>query len=114
MQITEFLKKLKEAPETVEFSDTMAVIEANYYFEPTSFKNGNLTNNADENSGSCKLLAFAHDQKLSKEETLACFGGFYFNDVLNDPNGSGHQNIRNFAKTGFGGVHFDRFPLTKK
>lgn len=114
MQIEEFLKKLKESPETLEFTDTMAVIEANYYFEPTSFKNGELTNKADENSGSCKLLAFAYDQNLSKEETLACFGGFYFDDVLEDPKGKGHQNIRNFMKTGFGGVHFDRFPLKKK
>ncbi|MAU71283.1 MAG: type III effector [Pseudozobellia sp.] len=112
--LTEFLKKLRNTPQDIEFSDTMAVIEALYYFEPTSFKNGQLINKTGENSGSCKLLAFAQDQELSKEETLACFGSFYFDDVLNDPRGNGHQNIRNFMQTSFGGLHFDRFPLRKK
>ncbi|MCB0450192.1 MAG: HopJ type III effector protein, partial [Confluentibacter sp.] len=40
-----------------------------------------------------------------------CFGKFYFEEVLNDPNGTGHQNIRNFIKTGFEGLRFDGQPL---
>ncbi len=114
MNIETFKSKLKNTPKTIVFSETMAVIEAHYEFTPTAFKNGDLENKAGENSGSCKLLAFAKLQNLSKEETLACFGQFYFEDVLEDPNGNGHQNIRNFMATGFGGLYFEKQPLKEK
>lgn len=84
------------------------------YFITTAFKNGNLENAEGQNSGSCKLFAFAKAEGLSKDETLACFGQFYFDDVLKDLNGSGHQNIRNFINSGFEGLSFEGIPLTKK
>ncbi len=114
MTLEAFKQKLKNTPITSAFSETMAVIESHYEFTPTAFKNGELKNNAGENSGSCKLFAFAKLQGFTKEETLACFGKFYFEDVLNDPNGTGHQNIRNFMKTGFDGLVFDGEPLKSK
>jgi hypothetical protein len=114
MTLEAFLIKLKNTSEAIEFSETISVIESLYEFAPISFKNGDLQNNAGENSGSCKLLAFAKLQALTKEETLACFGKFYFEEVLNDPNGSGHQNIRNFMKTGFDGLNFEGNPLKEK
>ncbi|MFD0834850.1 HopJ type III effector protein [Mariniflexile aquimaris] len=114
MNIKEFINKLKTKPSTVEFSETMAAIDTNYNFTPTAFKNGELQNKAGENSGSCKLLAFAKLHGFTKEDTLACFGRFYFEDVLKDPNGTGHQNIRNFMKTGFDGVTFEGEPLKLK
>jgi len=111
MTLKTFLNKLKTTPKDIDFTDTISVIESNYIFTPTAFKNGDLHNNAGENSGSCKLLAFAKLQNLTKEETLACFGKYYFEEVLNDPNGNGHQNIRNFMKTGFEGLVFEGMPL---
>ena len=114
MTFETFKNKLQSTPEAIEFSETMAVIETLYNFTPTAFKNGALQNNAGENSGSCKLFAFAKLQALTKEETLACFGKFYFDDVLNDPNGTGHQNIRNFITYGFDGLVFDGEALTEK
>ncbi|WP_158846366.1 HopJ type III effector protein [Algibacter sp. L1A34] len=114
MTLELFIEKLKNTPETIVFTDTTSVIEAKYNFTPTAFKNGTLENGVGENSGSCKLFAFAKLEKLMKEDTLACFGQFYFDDVLKDPNGTGHQNIRNFMKTGFNGLSFEGNPLTKK
>ena len=114
MTLETFLSKLKTTPKDIDFTDTIIVIESNYIFTPTAFKNGDLHNNAGENSGSCKLLAFAKLQGFSKEETLACFGSYYFEDVLKDPNGTGHQNIRNFMKTGFDGLVFSEQPLKEK
>ncbi|MDO5979056.1 HopJ type III effector protein [Flavivirga spongiicola] len=114
MTIELFKNKLKSAPRTIEFSETMDIIESNYNFFPVAFTNGPLKNKSGENLGSCKLFAFAKVQDLTKEETLACFGKFYFDEVLNDPNGSGHQNIRNFIKTGFDGLSFNGEPLSKK
>jgi len=106
MTIEEFRTKLSQAPKSIEFADTMAVIEANYDFTPTAFMNGDLENQAGENSGSCKLFSFAKEQGFTQEETLACFGPIYYEEVLGDPDGSGHQNIRNFMKTGFDGLSF--------
>ncbi|MBD0823254.1 HopJ type III effector protein [Aestuariibaculum marinum] len=114
MTLETFKAKLQTTPETVAFNDTMATIEANFEFTPTAFKNGELQNEAGQNSGSCKLFAFAKQQGFTKEETLACFGKFYSEEVLNDPEGTGHQNIRNFMKTGFEGLSFEGEPLTAK
>ena len=114
MTLDTFIQKLKTDPKTIEFSETMAVIDANYDFTPTAFTNGTLENAEGQNSGSCKLFAFAKEQELNKEEALACFGAFYFNDVLKDVEGTGHQNIRNFMNTGFAGLSFTQDPLKRK
>ena len=116
MTITTFKNKLKETPQAIEFSETLAVIDENYEFTPAAFKNGTLQNKAGENSGSCKILAFAKLQDLSKDDALACFGQFYFKDVLSrkSQNNNKDQNIRNFMKTGFGGLSFEAVPLKKK
>jgi len=113
MTLELFIEKLKNTPENIVFADTINTIEAKYNFTPTAFKNGTLENPAGENSGSCKLFAFATLENLSKEETLACFGEHYKN-VLEDENGTGHQNIRNFIKTGFKGLSFEGTALTEK
>jgi len=114
MTINTFLEKLKQSPETIVFSETIAVIEENYTFIPVEFKNGNQHNAAGENSGSCKLFAFAQLQNLSQAATLACFGAYYFEEVLKDPNGTNHQNIRNFINTGWDGIHFEGEALVLK
>jgi CRISPR/Cas system CSM-associated protein Csm5 (group 7 of RAMP superfamily) len=106
MTIQEFKNKIKINPLQVCFTDTIQVIEDNYNFTPTAFTNGEIENKVGENSGSCKLFAFAIHQKLTKEQTLFCFGEHY-HSVLKDVNGTSHQNIRNFMRTGFGGLVFD-------
>ena len=87
MTITEFKKILATSPTNISFSDTIEVIESNYTFTPTAFSNGNLTNEAGQNSGSCKVFAFANKVGLTKQETLACFGTYYFDEVLQEPKG---------------------------
>jgi hypothetical protein len=114
MSISSFLQKLKQTPKTITFAKTIAVIEENYDFIPTSFYNGAQHNSAGENSGSCKLFAFAKLRNLSQAETLACFGGYYFEEVLGEPEGTNHQNIRNFMKTGWDGIRFDGEALVLK
>ena len=106
MNLDIFLHKLNTAPESIEFTDTMAVVENSYDFSATAFRNGALHNAAGENSGSCKLFAFAKKQNLDQQQTLACFGAYYRNDVLQHPDGEDHQNIRNFMQTGWEGISF--------
>lgn len=112
MDLEKFLNKLNTAPETIQFSETMAVIDSLYQFTPTAFRNGKLENAAGENNGSCKLLHFAQLQGLSPAQTLACFGEHYWHDVLPNPDGEGHQNIRNFMVSGWDGVVFEGQALT--
>ena len=114
MNIQTFLEKLKQTPETITFPETIAVIEENYEFTPTAFQNGNTHNAAGTNSGSCKLFAFAQLQNLSQEETLACFGAFYRDEVLGEPEGTNHQNIRNFMVHGWNGIQFEGTALEQK
>lgn len=114
MTIAAFLEKLKRTPNTITFSETISVIEENYDFIPTAFENGTQHNAVGENSGSCKLFAFAQLQNLSQAETLACFGAYYFEEVLGNPEGTNHQNIRNFMKTGWSGIQFEGPALALK
>ena len=114
MIIEQFLEKVKSQPEEVEFQETIAIIDEYFNFTPTTFKNGNTVNEAGQNNGSCKLFAFAHKYDLSQEETLALFGAYYREDVLKNPEGNDHQNIRNFQQFSWEGIVFDNNPLTLK
>jgi len=114
MNLDTFLETLKTSPITIEFDDTMAVIEEHYVFTPVSFTNGDLVNDAGQNLGSCKLFAFAQDQGLNEQDTLYCFGQYYRGDVMQNPDGSDHKNIRNFIRTGWDGITFENVPLRTK
>ena len=114
MSIHSFLEKVKQTPREITFQETIVLIEENYNFTPTAFQNGLQYNDVGENSGSCKLFAFAKLQHLSQEETLSCFGAFYYYEVLKNPEGTNHQNIRNFMKTGWNGIQFEGEALTLK
>ena len=111
MTITAFLEQLQANPKSITFQETIQVIEANYDFTPTAFQNGNQNNNVGENNGSCKIFAFAKLNNLSKEATLACFGAYYFKDVLQNPEAPDHQNIRNFMQFGWDGIQFEEEAL---
>jgi len=108
-----FLQQLKTSPETNSFENTMAVIDANYHFTPCEFSNGDLVNAQNQNNGSCKIFAFAQLNNLNEQQTLHCFGDYYRMDVLENPNGTDHQNIRNFMQHGWAGIKFDTNPLTR-
>jgi hypothetical protein len=114
MTLQDFIRQLKTSPEAVEFDTTMAVIEANYDFTPTAFNNGDCVNDAGQNNGSCKILAFGQLNGLSVDETLACFGKFYRDDVLGNPAGDDHQNIRNFIQSGWEQVSFKGAALSPR
>lgn len=114
MTLEHFFTKLKAQPERVEFTDTMAVIDANYVFTETAFSNGVQQNVAGENSGSCKIFSFAQLNELSEAQTLACFGIYYRDDVLDHPEASDHQNIRQFIINGWAGINFSTAALRVK
>lgn len=108
------LDQLKNNPDAIEFNDVINFIDENYVFKPVQFRNGKLVNEINENNGSCKIFSFSKLHCLSKEQTLALFGKFYRLDVLQNPNGIDHQNIRNFMEYGWSGIKFSDEALVKK
>ena len=115
MSLAAFLEKIHNN-DVISFDETNAVITENYHYQPTEFSNGLgeqvLVNKAGTNEGSCKIFAFAQLHGLNQQQTLNLFGDYYRLDVLNDPQGAGHQNIRLFIKYGWDGIRFNGIALT--
>lgn len=114
MTLQQLLETLKTQPEQVQFDDVIAVIDATYEYQPAAFRNGEVSNEAGTNQGSCKILCFAKLQGLSEQQTLHCFGDYYRKDVLQNPDGDDHANIRQFMQHGWSGVTFQTQPLTPR
>lgn len=101
------IEKVKKTPESVEFDETMAAIEAGFEISSVAFTCGKVVSAAGENQGSAKIFSFAKLADLSEPETLQLFGKFYRDDVLNNPDGDDHGNIRNFIEGGWKAVTFN-------
>jgi hypothetical protein len=112
-----FLSRVK-AGQPVAFRETLDTIASHYDYRPARFANGlgedRLVNEPGQNEGSCKLFSFARLQELSEPETLALFGEYYRDEVLPNPGGEGHKNIRNFMKYGWEGIAFEGEALTPR
>ena len=93
-----------------QFKDTQELISGAFDYEPAGFHNGPLFNAAGENEGSCRVFSLAQYCNLNESDTLLLFAEHYQN-VLNDPAGDSHGNIRQFMATGWSGIYFDRPPL---
>jgi len=98
---------------TAKFSDVLAHIEARYQHTPTAFQNGAQHNAATENQGSAKVFSFAKLQGLDQAQTLSLFAEHYAS-VLATPEGTDHQNIRQFMQNGWDGVKFEGQALAEK
>jgi hypothetical protein len=112
--LEQFFVQLSIEPDSISFAQTIELIDALYDFTPTAFENGELHNAAGQNNGSCKIFAFAAIHQLSAPQTLQLFGDYYRVEVLPDLKGDNHQNIRNFIRTGWDGIHFAGTALAVK
>lgn len=104
-----------DANKPLEFQDVMAVLRRHYEFTPTAFTTGKGTavqvdNPATANQASCLLLAAARRLGLDRDATLRLYGEHY-RDVLADPGGTAHGNIRAFMANGWEGVVLGADPL---
>jgi hypothetical protein len=117
MPLSAFLQKAKNN-ESLQFDETMKIITKNYKYQPTEFSNGldneKVINAAGTNEGSCKIFSFAKLNQLNQQQTLNLFGDFYHKEVLSEPTGTSHQNIRNFMRFGWEGINFSQQALTLK
>lgn len=103
-KIVELLTKLKT--NSILFNDVISFIEQHYEHRPTAFTNGAHSNEATQNQGSAKVFSFAKLNHLEKEDTLQLFAEHY-QSVCNKPDGSDHQNIRQFMLHGWDGIQFE-------
>jgi len=110
-QLITLIENLRE--NLMPFNEVVEFIEANYYYQPTAFKNGDVYNEATQNQGSAKVFAFAKINNLSVEDTLCLFAEHY-QSVLANPNAADHQNIRQFIVNGWPGVVFEGHALIVK
>lgn len=111
MNNTNLLKLLRL--KKIKFDEVLTLIDQEYDFIPSSFRNGVKLNNSEENQGSARVLYYAKLNNLSKEDTLLLFAEHY-SHVLDSPNGVDHQNIREFLLNGWEGVFFANVLLKKK
>jgi hypothetical protein len=110
-QLSTLIKNQKE--NSTPFSDVLAFIETYYQHQPAAFKNGNAYNEATQNQGSAKVFSFAQQNNLSKEDTLYLFAEHY-RSVLDNPDATDHQNIRQFIIHGWEGISFENPALILK
>jgi len=110
-QLITLIKKLKD--NSVTFKEVIEFIEKDYQHQPTAFKNGETYNEATQNQGSARVFAFAQLNNLNEEDTLYLFAEHY-QSVLNNPNGTDHQNIRQFITHGWPGIVFEGQALLAK
>ena len=108
------LEQLKNTQKTIDFKEVIAFIDENYDFTPTKFTNGNTVNEANQNNGSCKVFSFAKINQPSPQEPPFPLSELYRAAVLKNPEGTDHQNIRNFMKFGWEGIIFEGEALKKK
>jgi len=100
--------------DSLKFEEVMELIDTHFESGLIEFKNGNIVNKPGENEGSAKLLSYAALSEFDKDNTLKLWGQYY-REVLADPDGDSHQNIRNFMKSGWDGVPFENgIALTRK
>jgi HopJ type III effector protein len=86
----------------LKFEEVMELIDTHYEVGLIEFKNGDIVNKPGENEGSGKVLSYAALSNMDKETTLKLWGQYY-REVLADPDGDSHPNIRNFMKYGWEG-----------
>lgn len=98
----DFAEKVKGGAE-VTLKETLTLIDDNYEYVAVTFANGDIVNQPNENMGSAKVFSFGLMTQMDEKATLALFGEVYRNL---DPNGTDHQNIRNFLKYGWSKVVF--------
>ncbi|MDT8282795.1 MAG: HopJ type III effector protein [Gammaproteobacteria bacterium] len=111
------LEQIKTRPESIEFKDVIDTINDTYHYIPSRFTNGtaidNIINQPGENEASCKIFSFANIHQLDEHQTLHCFGKYYREDVLQQPDNDDHANIRAFIRHGWENINFEGQALTK-
>jgi hypothetical protein len=95
------------------FKEVIEFIDTYYQHQPTAYKNGEVHNTETQNQGSAKVFAFAQLNNLNKEDTLHLFAEHY-QSVLSHPDGTDHQNIRQFMAHGWPGVVLEGQALSAK
>ena len=88
--MTLFRGKQGEIP----FELTMEAIDEMYETVEVPFSVGDVKSEAGQNMGSAKILSFGKISGLERNTVLQLFGDYFRKDVLGNPEGDDHPNIR--------------------
>ena len=102
----QLLTYIGRAPEEISFQLVMDAVDELYDVYEVDFSVGDVVSAPGQNMGSAKVFSFAIISKLDVETTLQLFGDYYRKDVLENPGGTDHANIRSFMQYGWDGVNF--------
>jgi hypothetical protein len=120
VEVKDFMTKAKISPDSIKFADTMKIVDDHCDYMKKGFSVGETVSEPGENEGSSKVFSLARLLHLDRkdpgpqfmlsdeadiEATLVLFGEIY-RDVLANPDGDDHPNIRSAMKTGWSGVRF--------
>ena len=94
MAATQLVTLIGRAPNEIQFQLVMDAIAELYDVREVPFRVGDVKSDPGKNMGSAKIFSFAQISKLDKEATLHLFGDYYRVDVLENPDGDDHANIR--------------------
>ena len=94
----------------MKFDEVMGKINECYVHTPVEYRSGagtaeEVVNPPNTNTGSCKVFYFAQMHGVSEDATLRMFCQHY-QQVLDEPEGDSHANIRAFMKHGWEGITF--------
>lgn len=116
MSFQNLFQRLKNGE--ADFEDVIAHITEHYHYTPTRFSNGlgadAVINEAGQNAGACRVFALGQLLNLGEADVLPLFGRYYRDDVLKNPQGSDHANIRTFMRSGWAGIRFEGVALVAK
>ena len=105
------IARANESPDSIEFEDTIGAIDAGYDFTSVAFEVGPVSNAGGTNMGSAKIFSLAKLGGLSADATLHLFGRYYRDDVLKNPDGDDHANIRAFQARAIRATALERAPI---
>jgi len=117
MTLDKLLNLIETQADSINFDDVIQIIDNEYTYTPSRFSNGKgndtVINESRTNEGSCKIFAFALLNHLTQQQTLACFGKYYRDDVLLHPHKNDHANIRTLMIYSLDNINFDNNVLVK-
>lgn len=104
-------RELAREWKNTDFGNTIQAIDSILETEPVDFVNGEVPNTSGENLWSLKVLAFGKMMWFHTQEVLSMFWEYY-REVIDNPDGNSHQNIRALQKTGIECVDISENPFS--
>ena len=110
-KIKDSINTIREAWETIDFSNMIQLIDYLFETKPIEFTNGSEANKARTNLWSLKILTLGLMLGLNTNQILSLFGE-HLTEVENTPKWDSHKNIRALRTWGYTKIELPENPFT--